>query len=235
MARDIAAYSRYQVFLNYPYDDDFAELADAMMFAVVAAGLIPVSAKDMSVPDKSRLDGIVEAISCCDYSAHDFSRFTGEGEFNFARMNMPIEMGMAVFHALKTQRVDHQCSFFVPSPHEYKSFASDLSGLDPRCHYNEPDRMVVEMYGMVARCVPAQQFSSQPPPEVVAQYYKFREWREALKGSGRNGEPSHLEARELIYQVCSRSGWWDWRRHRAGMQEFPEIPLLWEDSDPREQ
>ena len=43
MRRNLAAYSNFQVFLNYPFDDGFAELADAMSFAVVASGLLPVA------------------------------------------------------------------------------------------------------------------------------------------------------------------------------------------------
>lgn len=104
MRRNIAAYSASQVFLNYPFDQEFAGMANAMSFAVVASGLLPVSGFDLTAPDRPRLDMLVEAIRHCRYSAHDFSRFTGEGPHNFARMNMPIEMGMAVFHALNTQR-----------------------------------------------------------------------------------------------------------------------------------
>lgn len=65
-----------------------------MNFAVVAGGLLPVSAFDLTTPDRPRLEMLVEAIHCCHYSAHDFSRSKGGGPDNFARMNMPIEMGM---------------------------------------------------------------------------------------------------------------------------------------------
>src|SRR4051794_6500471 len=102
MRRELRGYSNFQVFLNYPFDDRFLPLADAMNFAVVAAGLLPICAYDLTTPDRPRLEMLIEAIQYCHYSAHDFSRSEGEGPRNFARMNMPIEMGMALFHALQT-------------------------------------------------------------------------------------------------------------------------------------
>src|SRR4051794_37796601 len=124
MRRNLEAYARFQVFLNFPFDEEFAPLADAMSFSVVAGGLLPVCAYDLTTPDRPRLDMLVEAIQCCRYSAHDFSRSQGGGSHNFARMNMPIEMGMALFHALHTQRREHRCLFFVPTAHDYHAFAS---------------------------------------------------------------------------------------------------------------
>jgi hypothetical protein len=113
MRRNLDAYTNFQVFLNYPFDEGFIPLAAAMSFAVVAGGLLPVCAYDLTTADRPRLEMLVEAIRCCHYSAHDFSRFEGEGPRNFSRMNMPIEMGMALFHALQTQRREHRCIVIV--------------------------------------------------------------------------------------------------------------------------
>src|SRR4051794_38601490 len=103
MRRNIAAFRDYQVFLNYPFDQGFSSLESALHFPIIAAGLLPVCAKDLSAPDRPRLDMIVEAIVNCRYSIHEFSRTSGEGPDNLGRMNMPLEMGMALFHALQTQ------------------------------------------------------------------------------------------------------------------------------------
>jgi hypothetical protein len=132
--RDLASFRHHQVFLNYPFDADFLSVAAALNFAVVAAGQLPVCALDLTAPDRPRLDMLIEAISCCHYSIHDLSRAKGEGTENFARMNMPIEMGLALYPALASQRAGHRCAFFVSTPHDYKRFASDLAGLDPQCH-----------------------------------------------------------------------------------------------------
>lgn len=78
MRRNLAAYTTCQVFLNYPFDEAFEVLADAMSFAVVAGGLLPVCAYDLTAPDKPRLEMLVDAIHSCHSSAHDLSRSRGE-------------------------------------------------------------------------------------------------------------------------------------------------------------
>jgi hypothetical protein len=162
MRRSLSQYRRYQVFLNYPYDEQFGQLANAFQFSVVAAGLLPLCARDISSPDHPRLTALVDAISNCEYSAHDLSRYTGEGTANFARMNMPLEMGMALYPALLTQSQEHRCAFFVPTPHDYRAFASDLAGLDPKCHNNDDLTLLVEMYLWLRSVVPREHFNSQP-------------------------------------------------------------------------
>jgi hypothetical protein len=225
MQRNLASYTNCQVFLNHPYDTAFSELADAMAFAVVAGGLLPISALDLTSPDRPRLEIIVEAITHCHYSAHDFSRFAGGGERNFARMNMPLEMGMALFQALLTRRQEHRCAFFVSTPHDYVVFASDLAGLDPRCHNSEAVRMLIEMYEWLRSVVPRPLFNLRPTVEIVAKYEEFSDKLGVIDGSGSDGRASHEEARELMYQLCADSGWWDWRETRLGREEFPPIPL----------
>jgi hypothetical protein len=220
------------VFLNYPFDEDFASLANAMAFAVVAAGLLPVCARDLTVPDKPRLETLLEVIRNCQYSAHDFSRFTGEGPTNLARMNMPIEMGMAVFFALDTQHRNHRCAFFVSTPHDYQAFASDLAGLDPKYHASDEMRLLVEMYEWLRAVVPASLFNSIPSTEVVAKFRDFKERLTYVNCTGTDGRPSHDETREVMYELCAQHGWWDWRGTRMGKEEFPPIPIDWKAAQP---
>ena len=140
---------------------------------------------------------------------------------------MPVEMGMAMFHALDTQRHEHRCAFFVPTPHDYHAFASDLSGLDPLCHQNNDNRLVGQMYEWLRGVVPSGLFNSIPTVDVAAQYSHFKEDLQRVNGSAHGGTPSHEERRELMYQICSNANWWDWRETRMGKDEFPEIPLSW--------
>ena len=225
MRRDLSAYASCQVFLNYPFDAEFAPLANAMNFAVVAGGLLPLCAYDLTTPDRPRLELLVHAIQNCQYSAHDFSRSTGGGDNNFARMNMPIEMGMALFHALHTQHQDHRCAFFVPTAYDYQAFASDLAGLDPKVHENDESRIVTDMYEWLRGVVPQALFNLCPTIEIVEKHEEFVERLEEINGSANDGAPSHSETREVMYQVCTEAGWWDWRETRRGRDEFPEVPL----------
>ena len=228
MRCNLASYRNYQVFLNFPFDEKFSQLADAMNFAVVARGLLPVSAFDLTTPDRPRLDMLVEAIQYCGYSAHDFSRSVGEGEHNFARMNMPLEMGMALFYAL-TQRREHRCLFFVATPHDYKAFASDLSGLDPKVHNNDDRCIIRELYEWLRSVVTEKLFSPQATADVLDLYEVFKARKDKVRGAGIEGRPSQEEVREVMYQVCQEVGWWDWRGNRMGQDEFPIVPLAFVD------
>jgi len=225
--RDLGSFRHHQVFLNYPFDADFSTIAEALNFAVVAAGLLPVCALDLSAPDRPRLDMLIDAISCCHYSVHDLSRAKGDGHENFARMNMPIEMGLALYPALTSQRAEHRCAFFVASPHDYKRFASDLAGLDPRCHNEDPATAVTLMYEWLRAVVPATIFNSCPTVEVVTCFDDYQRTATRVKGSGINGHPSHVELREVMYGVCEERGWWDWRKAKVGQTAFPKLPLSW--------
>lgn len=225
MRRNLEAYCNFQVFLNFPFDEQFVPLADAMSFAVVAGGLLPVCAHDFTSPDRPRLEMLVEVIRNCRYSAHDFSRYGGYGLHNLARMNVPLEMGMALYHALLTQRREHRCLFFVPTEHDYKTFASDLAGLDPRVHNNEDARVVTDMYDWLRGVVPSVMFNPQPTVDVLDRFALFKTRKAAVKGVGKDGRASHEETREVMYQVCAEVGWWDWRQNRMGKEEFPAIPL----------
>jgi hypothetical protein len=228
MRTDLSGHKLSQVFLNYPFDILFEPFADAMHFAVIAAGFIPVCAQDLSIPDRPRLDMLMDAITNCRYSAHDFSRSKGQGDHNFARLNMPIEMGMALFHALQTQRREHYCAFFVSTPYDYQAVASDLAGLDPKCYNNDELQLMARVYEWL-RDVGRPLVNELSTVEVRREYERFKEEAKRLNGSGRDGYPDHNEAQELMYQVCEKCGWWDIRATKAGMMEFKPLPLSWKD------
>jgi hypothetical protein len=225
MRKNLSSYHQFQVFLNYPFDIEFDPLAHAMHFAVVAAGMLPVCAMDLSVPDRPRLETLVDAIINCEYSAHDFSRSTGDGDKNFARFNMPIEMGMALFHALETQRHVHRCVFFVNKEHDYKQFASDLSGLDPKYYFDELS-LVGNLYDWL-RGIGGALVPNEPTSKVKEKYTEFKTKLNDVKGSGKEGRPNHDEAQEVMFQFCADGGWWDFRGNKAGRIEFPPLPLSW--------
>jgi hypothetical protein len=142
-------------------------------------------------------------------------------------MNMPLEMGLALYPALATQRTNHRCAFLVSSPHDYKRFASDLAGLDPQCHNDDPATAVVLIYEWLRAVVPATIFNNCPTVDVVARFDAFRSVAAKVKGSGQNGSVSHIESREVMYAVCEEHGWWDWRKAKFGQTAFPKLPLSW--------
>jgi len=214
----------HRVFLNYPFHSEFAAIAEAMHFAVAASNLIPECARDNTSPDQPRLEALVSAILGCHYSLHDFSLIKGEGAMNYARMNMSLEMGMALFHALQTQRGSHRCAFFVDSPHEYQMAASDLAGLDP-ISYGDPESMVVKAYEWFRDTIRSPLTSPRTGADIKAIFQEYQNRKILIVGSEEHGQLSHAEFQELIFQVCSENHLWDWRDNKAGQVAFPPVPL----------
>lgn len=134
-ARDLS------VFINCPFDPAFATLRDALIFSTVCCGLLPRAAMDLGQVSIPRMQRILDAMAACRYSIHDLSRCKGEGDFNLARFNMPLELGIAMAqkHAGLAQ---HDWLVLVPDGHGYARFASDLAGYDPH-HHNETEESVV--------------------------------------------------------------------------------------------
>jgi hypothetical protein len=225
MRQDLPLYKKHQVFLNYPFDRDFLMMSYAMHFSVIAAGLIPVCAKDLSVPDRPRVDMLVKAVASCQYSAHDLSRGKGEGNSNYARLNMPLELGMAMFHAFNTDGNAHRYAFFVGSANEYKSYVSDLSGLDAQYHDNDDVSLLRLVYEWLRFVVPGQLRGQPAAADVVKKYNDFKVELTLIDGSDKDGDPSHAEGQELMFQICETEQWWQWRGNPLGLEEFPRLTL----------
>ena len=111
------------VFINCPYDEDFAPLFDAIIFATVCCGFVPRSALETGTVAEPRMERIVQALFSSGYSIHDLSRSKGEGVEGFARFNMPLELGIAM--ALRylgrgrRKEVPHDWLLLVPTGHQY--------------------------------------------------------------------------------------------------------------------
>ena len=66
----------------------------------------------------------------------DLSRSRGEGDENLARLNMPLELGMAAAFRFERENSDrpHRWLALVPEGYAYQTFVSDLAGFDPARH-----------------------------------------------------------------------------------------------------
>src|SRR5450432_1007128 len=84
------------VFINCPFDSAYSPLFDGILFTIVACGFTPRSALDSGSTFEPRVDRISRALFSSRYSIHDLTRCTGEGPENLARLNMPLELGMAM-------------------------------------------------------------------------------------------------------------------------------------------
>lgn len=138
------------VFINCPFDAGYSALFDAIVLASVCCGFIPRSALESGTVSEPRLNRIIRALSSCKYSIHDLSRCTGEGTDNFARFNMPLELGMAMTLRLMDPASEHDWLVLVPRGHAYHRFISDLAAYDPLTHDGTIPSVVVAVMSWLA-------------------------------------------------------------------------------------
>jgi hypothetical protein len=226
--RDLPAKPRFRVFLNYPFDEQFADCSNALHFAVTAANLIPVCAKDFGAPDQLRLHLLTELVSNCDYSAHDLSRHKPDPSNGLARMNMPLETGMALYRAITSNWQAHRCALLVTDPYAYRTFVSDLAGLDP-VSYTDELSLVTQVYDWLVLVGPQAVKSTAPAAHVADLYIRCKSRMKYIRGSGLDGRLNHAEIQELIRRVCEKGGLWTWRSKAGPLaDEFPSVPLLFQ-------
>jgi len=136
------------VFINCPFDEQFAPVFDAIVLATVCCGFMPRSALESGSTSIPRMERITRALFSSKYSIHDFSRCRGENQENLARFNMPLEFGIAMaqrfIEAEKgvDERDRHDWLLLVPGGHQYKKFVSDLSGYDPKEYDGSKEKVV---------------------------------------------------------------------------------------------
>lgn len=128
------------VFVNCPFDDKYLDLLRPVLFTVVYFGHKPRIASESSDSGENRLAKICNLISSCRYSIHDISRLKAKRRDEFARMNMPFELGIDFGTRLHGPAHASEKKFLVleEKAHDFKIALSDLSGIDVKAHGNEP-------------------------------------------------------------------------------------------------
>jgi hypothetical protein len=176
------------VFINCPYDNKFAPIFDAIVFATICCGFLPRCAIESGTTSLPRMSRIVKAMEGSKYSIHDLSRCQGEGDSNLARFNMPLELGMAMTQSSQARKsATHDWLVLVPNGHPYKKYISDLAGYDP-----------TEYDGTYATVIPAVMswLATRPdavetptPQSVLGAMPAFRAARESLCADWCGQEP----------------------------------------------
>jgi hypothetical protein len=169
---------RRSVFVNCPYDSDYKPLIDAIVLAAVACGFLPRTANDTGDVARPRMDRIETAMSECAYSIHDLSRCTGSGDWNHARFNMPLELGMAM-------SIRHDWLVLVPTGHKYAAFVSDLGGYDLKPHDQTPAAVIRAIVSWLST---RKNDYTVPPSTVIGAFEDFED-RIAEAEIGWGGEP----------------------------------------------
>jgi hypothetical protein len=133
------------VFINCPFDDNYRTLLKPLIFTIRHCGLLPRIASERLDSSEIRLDKIIELILDCHYSIHDLSRIRSEKRGEYYRLNMPLEIGLDLGCKAFHRDGKYQNKKFLLLEGERFSTQkalSDLSGVDVKCHNNEPEQLV---------------------------------------------------------------------------------------------
>jgi len=129
------------VFINCPFDVDYNEIFNAILFATHRCGFILRCSKEYEDSSGIRIRNIIELIRQSKYSIHDLSRVTLDVTAKLPRFNMPLELGIcmgALEFGTKKQK-DNKYLVIESDRFRFKQFISDISGQDIRDHNNKTE------------------------------------------------------------------------------------------------
>lgn len=125
------------VFINCPFDVDYAPNLQAIVFTVYRCGFVPVSALSEDNALENRLSKIEKLVAGSKFGIHDISR-TELNDHGFPRFNMPFELG--IFFGAKrfgaTDQKSKNALIFERTKFTYQNYMSDLNGIDTKAHNN---------------------------------------------------------------------------------------------------
>jgi len=127
------------VFINCPFDEDYDQIFNAILFTVHKCGFILRCSKEFEDSSGIRIKNIIQLIKGSKYSIHDLSRITLDGTSNLPRFNMPLELGICIgaieFGNLRQNNKEYL--IIESDKFRFKQFVSDLSGQDIKSHNNK--------------------------------------------------------------------------------------------------
>ena len=134
------------VFINCPFDSDYNDFFNAIVFTVYRCGFYPRCAKEEDDALDTRINKIMNIINECRYGIHDISR-TELDDGGFPRFNMPFELGL--YFAAKRFGNDDQkkkkAIVLERTRYTYQRYISDLNGIDTKAHNGERNNLITQI------------------------------------------------------------------------------------------
>ena len=152
------------VFINCPFDETYINnLLKPILYITVKNRLNPRLALEISDSGQIRLEKITDILKECKYSIHDLSIVKSEKVGDFARMNMPFELGIdyGLRNSGSTLYKDKQFLILEANRYDYMRAISDINGFDIKAHYNDTQKIFRNLYSWLSETL---KISKQPPP-----------------------------------------------------------------------
>lgn len=182
------------VFVNCPFDPDYAPVFDAIIFAIHDCGFVARCALEEDDSAQVRVDKIYGIISECRLGIHDVSRTELDAVLGLPRFNMPLELGLFLgarrFGQGRQQR--KRCLVLDRERFRYQAYLSDLSGQDIRPHGDDPAKAIRAVRDWLSHSAP-ENVMLPGGTRMAGRYGLFLRELPALL------EEVELEREELIY------------------------------------
>ncbi|MDX2233347.1 MAG: hypothetical protein NW200_02500 [Hyphomonadaceae bacterium] len=186
------------VFINCPFDDGYWPLFRAIVFAIHAAGYRSRCALEDDTNGELRLDRLKALIGACDRGVHDLSRVELSRKSRTPRFNMPFEFGVAVgasaFGGSRQKR--KRALVLAGTREEWHPTVSDLSGIDPRYHENNPRLVIKAVRDFLGKTPDGRML-----PGVTALWNAFQEFQKDLPRLAKEADHTLDEAHEYASYV----------------------------------
>lgn len=183
---------RNSVFLNIPYDDQYADLYQAFIAALCAFGLVPRATLEIPSGER-RLDRIFNLMKRCHYSIHDLSRVQLDRNApRTPRFNMPFELGLLVGWQ-RTARSSHKSFVFESARRRLQKSLSDLDGTDPLIHNGNVTGVFRELSNVFVK--------NTYPPTVQQMHAIYRHVRSSSPGIMRSAGATSLFGARVFEQL----------------------------------
>jgi hypothetical protein len=166
------------VFINCPFDKSYInDLLKPTLYVLVKNGFSPRLSLEVSDSGQVRLQKITEIIKSCKFSIHDLSIVKSKKAKEFARMNMPFELG--VDYGLRNSGISKmarkQFLILEATKYDYQKAISDINGFDIKVHGNETEKIFDCLYSWLSETL---KISKQDPP--LKMFYEFIDFNTSL-------------------------------------------------------
>ncbi len=166
------------VFINCPFDETYInDLLKPVLYALIKNGLSPRLSLEVSDSGQARLEKITGIIKSCKYSIHDLSIVKSKTPNEFARMNMPFELG--IDYGLRKSGIaplpTKQFLILEAVKYDYMKAVSDINGFDVKVHSNNTETIFECIYSW---CSETLKIGKQDPP--LKTFYDFVDYNTSL-------------------------------------------------------
>lgn len=180
------------VFVNCPFDEDYEPFLQAIAFCIADLGFIPRLAPEDSDNSRNRLTRIAEIVGQSKFGIHDISRCKSAEVDEYARLNMPFELGMDLgAKEFGPGQLNTKAILVLENEkYDYQKALSDISGWDIQHHGFD----YIRLTRVVRNWLVAQSGGRGHGAEAIRRNYAdFQEWYWLKEGAAGASEADILD------------------------------------------